>query len=68
MTGVILCGGESSRMGTDKGMLQFQEQSWAQRAAQHFISLSTIQLGRQGFKGAGFRFPPASSNNQPSQS
>ncbi len=33
MVGVILCGGQSSRMGTDKGLLMGQSASWAQTAA-----------------------------------
>lgn len=32
MLGVILCGGQSSRMGTDKGLLQLDKSSWAQTA------------------------------------
>jgi molybdenum cofactor guanylyltransferase len=30
MLGVILCGGESSRMGADKGLIQFQDKFWTQ--------------------------------------
>lgn len=32
MTGVVLCGGQSSRMGTDKGMLLHKSVTWAQHA------------------------------------
>jgi molybdopterin-guanine dinucleotide biosynthesis protein A len=32
MTGVVLCGGESTRMGLDKGMLQYNSISWAELA------------------------------------
>ncbi|MEO6720566.1 MAG: molybdenum cofactor guanylyltransferase [Ferruginibacter sp.] len=32
MTGVILCGGQSTRMGTDKGLLTSQATTWAQSA------------------------------------
>ncbi|MEP7143341.1 MAG: molybdenum cofactor guanylyltransferase [Ferruginibacter sp.] len=32
MPGVILCGGESKRMGTDKGLIQLQATTWAQTA------------------------------------
>ena len=32
MLGVILCGGKSSRMGDDKGLLLFKNQTWAQLA------------------------------------
>ena len=36
---LILCGGKSTRMGADKGLLQHQDLSWAQHAAQKFSSL-----------------------------
>ena len=32
MTGVILCGGKSMRMGADKGLLRLQANTWAQTA------------------------------------
>ncbi len=32
MTGIILCGGKSTRMGTDKGMLKQETNTWAQTA------------------------------------
>jgi molybdopterin-guanine dinucleotide biosynthesis protein A len=32
MLGVILCGGESSRMGADKGLIQLQDKTWTQLA------------------------------------
>lgn len=32
MTGVILCGGQSSRMGSDKGLLKLEAKTWAQTA------------------------------------
>ena len=32
MLGVILCGGQSSRMGTDKGLLKLHANTWAQTA------------------------------------
>ena len=32
MTGVILCGGQSTRMGADKGLLTMQAETWAQSA------------------------------------
>ena len=40
MTGAILCGGQSSRMGTDKGMLKTQTSTWAQTAVDKMSSLS----------------------------
>jgi molybdenum cofactor guanylyltransferase len=39
MTGAILCGGQSSRMGTDKGMLKLQTSTWAQTAVDKISSL-----------------------------
>jgi molybdenum cofactor guanylyltransferase len=33
MTGVVLCGGMSSRMGSDKGLLEVNEESWAENSA-----------------------------------
>ncbi len=39
MKGVILCGGESSRMGTDKGMLQLNGLNWVQTIATLFADL-----------------------------
>ncbi len=42
MLGVILCGGNSSRMGNDKGLLLAQEKTWAQSAQEKFRSLPTV--------------------------
>lgn len=39
MTGVVLCGGQSSRMGKDKGLLQHESSSWAQLAANKLTAL-----------------------------
>ncbi|MBD0288953.1 MAG: molybdenum cofactor guanylyltransferase [Flavisolibacter sp.] len=39
MKGVVLCGGQSSRMGTDKGMLKHHSIIWAQLAADKLASL-----------------------------
>ena len=33
MLGLILCGGQSQRMGSDKGLMKLHEKSWAQLAA-----------------------------------
>lgn len=38
MTGVVLCGGKSTRMGADKGLLQKQSQTWAELAANKLVS------------------------------
>jgi molybdenum cofactor guanylyltransferase len=39
MTGVILCGGQSSRMGTDKGLLKLHANTWAQTAVDKLAEL-----------------------------
>src|SRR4051812_14183286 len=40
MIGVVLCGGKSSRMGTDKGLLAEGSKAWAQIALDKLSSLS----------------------------
>ncbi|MFT3822957.1 MAG: molybdenum cofactor guanylyltransferase [Chitinophagaceae bacterium] len=40
MLGIVLCGGQSSRMGTDKGLLQSSAGTWAQVAANKIASLN----------------------------
>jgi len=39
MLGVILCGGQSTRMGTDKGLLHTDNSTWAQSAAKKISTL-----------------------------
>jgi molybdenum cofactor guanylyltransferase len=39
MLGVVLCGGQSTRMGTDKGLLKFHGISWAETAVENLTSL-----------------------------
>lgn len=41
MLGVVLCGGQSSRMGTDKGLIKLEAKTWAQTAVD---KLSLLQL------------------------
>lgn len=41
MVGVVLCGGQSTRMGTDKGFLKYKSKPWAQVA---FDKLHELQL------------------------
>lgn len=39
MIGVILCGGQSTRMGTDKGMIKLHANTWSQTAVDKMLSL-----------------------------
>ena len=39
MLGVILCGGQSSRMGSDKGLLKLHANTWAQTAVDKMMAL-----------------------------
>jgi molybdenum cofactor guanylyltransferase len=40
MLGIILCGGQSSRMGSDKGLLVHEAKTWAQTAYDKLTSLN----------------------------
>lgn len=40
MLGVILCGGQSLRMGSDKGLLKLEAKTWAQTAIDKIATLS----------------------------
>ena len=40
MLGIILCGGQSSRMGSDKGLLKLEANTWAQTAIDKMSALN----------------------------
>jgi molybdenum cofactor guanylyltransferase len=39
MLGIVLCGGQSSRMGTDKGLMVNEARTWAQTAVDKLTTL-----------------------------
>src|ERR1043166_5331455 len=39
MTGVVLCGGQSTRMGQDKGLIEFGNIRWAEVVRKKIVSL-----------------------------
>ena len=50
MIGIILCGGQSSRMGSDKGLLKLEANTWAQTAVDKLSILDTpvkLSVNRQ---------------------
>ncbi|RXK61728.1 molybdenum cofactor guanylyltransferase [Lacibacter luteus] len=52
MTGIILCGGQSTRMGTDKGLLKLEANTWAQTAVDKIAALQLpvkISVNNQQF-------------------
>lgn len=61
MLGIILCGGQSSRMGTDKGMLRLQSITWAEAAANKIKALGlsvSVSVNNNQFTGYNTLFPP----------
>lgn len=44
MTGLVLCGGQSTRMGSDKGLLKLQANTWAQTAVDKLTELQIPAL------------------------
>ncbi|MGZ3940239.1 MAG: molybdenum cofactor guanylyltransferase [Flavisolibacter sp.] len=60
MRGVVLCGGQSTRMGSDKGLLRQAEQSWAEIAAAKLSSLQmdvVISVNNEQFEDYSSIFP-----------
>ena len=53
MTGVVLCGGGSTRMGSDKGLLKEEEETWAEIAARKLKALGlpvVVSVNAQQFQ------------------
>lgn len=60
MTGLVLCGGSSSRMGKDKGLLKEEEITWAELAAQKLAAIHLpcfISVNAQQFEKYSLIFP-----------
>jgi len=60
MTGIILCGGQSLRMGSDKGLLKLQARTWAQTAIDKLAALNIpvkISVNEQQYPGYSAIFP-----------
>lgn len=52
MLGIILCGGQSQRMGSDKGLMKLEEKNWAQSAIDKMSALNIqvkISVNEQQF-------------------
>ena len=60
MIGVVLCGGQSTRMGTDKGLLKANANTWAEAAVNKLKALSIdikISVNTKQFAGYSNVFP-----------
>lgn len=61
MTGIVLCGGQSTRMGSDKGLLPQDTGNWATHAAEKLSTLDIpvlFSINPQQFPVYGELFPP----------
>lgn len=60
MTGVVLCGGKSTRMGSDKGLLPQQSFTWAELIANKLIDLKlpvALSVNEQQYSLYKMKFP-----------
>lgn len=61
MLGIVLCGGKSSRMGTDKGLLKSETGTWVQSAVTKLESLALpvkISVNKDQYPDYSSVFPP----------
>jgi len=61
MLGLVLCGGQSSRMGSDKGLLKLQANTWAQTAVDKLLELQipvVISVNKDQYAEYGTVFSP----------
>jgi len=60
MTGLVMCGGQSIRMGTDKGLLKLHANTWAQTAVEKLTTLGLeviLSVNEQQFEDYASIFP-----------